>query len=312
MRSVFARQPASGAAAAGENYAALMELERLYVQISADTFGISAGLLRIPFGYGIAWGPMDFLNPRNPLEPDARLRGVLGITGSWYPAFAEGVKFLAFAAAPQDPFAAGGGGARFGLAWDRHGDRASVQVLYVFESPASYTAADEYPQGLHRAGFSFKAELELGLEGEFLYTLNPAAPADLPEGLAASFGADYTFFDGKLYVLAEYLYSGSESTGAQSAASPTGRSGNHYLYGAGTWKWSDFASFTLGCAANLEDLSATPLAAWEYQFAQGLTVSLKAYVPLDRESFGGEGPGEYGPRASGSYAYGTAGLRVKF
>jgi hypothetical protein len=280
--------------------------------------------MRIPFGYGIAWGPMDFLNPRNPLEPDARLRGVVGITGRWYPAFADDMKFLAFAAAPRDPLAADGGGARFGLAWESHWDRASVQALYVFESPAVYTVPvvataggaaglrAEYPRGIHRAGLSFKIELELGFQGEILYTVDPVSPPDFPDGLAASFGADYTLFDGKLYLLAEYLYSGAESTGAYGAASPTGRAGAHYLYGAGTWKWSDFASITAGCAANLEDLSATALAAWEYQFAQGLTVSLKVYVPLDSESFGGEGSGELGPRQSKSYIYGAAGLRVKF
>jgi hypothetical protein len=266
--------------------------------------------MRIPFGYGIAWGPMDFLNPRNPLESDARLRGVVGITGRWYPAFADDMKVLAFAAAPRDPFASGGGGARFGLAWESHWDRASVQALYVFESPAAY------PWGLHRAGLSFKVELELGFQGELLYTVDPVSlpdfPAEVPKKLAASFGADYTLFDGKLYLLAEYLYSGAESTGAYGAASPTGHRNAHYLYGAGTWKWSDFASITAGCAANLEDLSATALAAWEYQFAQGLTFSLKAYVPLDSESFGGKDPGELGPRQSGSYVYGTAGLRVKF
>jgi hypothetical protein len=33
---------------AGENFAATLELERLYLQLSGDTLGLSTGLLRIP------------------------------------------------------------------------------------------------------------------------------------------------------------------------------------------------------------------------------------------------------------------------
>jgi hypothetical protein len=119
----------------GENYAASLELERLYLQLASDTLGFSAGLLRIPFGYGLAWGPMDFINPRNPLAPDARLRAALGLVFSWYPA--GDMKFFGFTAAPKDPTDLSGGGARFGLGWENHWSRASLQLRASYESPAS-------------------------------------------------------------------------------------------------------------------------------------------------------------------------------
>ena len=305
----------------GENYAAVLELERLYVQFSTDSLGLSTGLLRIPFGYSLAWKPMDFLNPQNPLEPDARLRGVLGIVFSFFPEKYHDMKFLVFAAAPQDPFDLGGRGMRAGLSWDNHWQKASIQLLYCFESPASYKmydpsglsliAQDEYPFGLHRIGLSLKADLELGLTAECFYIVNPDKNPGIND-LSASAGVDYSFFGGKLYILAEYLFSGLESVSAQSASLPAGHTGSHYLYAAGIWNWSDFSSITVACAANLEDLSFTPIVFWQYEFIQGMTVSFRVHVPLDRGSFNAGDPGEFGPQKSGNYACFIAGLKIKF
>ena len=312
----------SGASSTEENFAAITELERLYIQLSGERMGLSAGLLRIPFGFGLVWRPVDFLNPQNPVESDARHRGVLGITASYFPQKIPDIKFLVFAAVPRDPQSISGEGARFGLSCDNHWLKASAQLLYCFESPASYTVydqfnppvvllSDNYPLGLHRAGLSVKADLELGITAELLYTLNPDSPAGI-NGLAASAGMDYSFLEGKLYLLAEYLYSGSESVDAISAAMPSGHTGSHYLYAAGTWKWSDFSSFTLGCAANLEDISCTSIALWQYEFLHGMILSIKLHIPLDRDSFNSGDPGEFGPKNSGNSACFTAGLKLKF
>jgi hypothetical protein len=304
---------------AGENFAAALELERLYLQLSGETLGLSTGLLRIPLGYSLAWGPMDFLNPRNPLIANARLRAVLGALGSWYPL--DGMKVFGFAAAPADPLVLSGGGSRFGLGWENHWSGASLELLASYESPAAYTAAlpapasisasANYPFGLYRFGFSLKAELELGFAAEALYTLNPDSP-DFPPGLSAAAGFDYSFFDGKLYVLAEYLYSGTESVSAFGPANLQGRRDNHYLYGTLAWLWSDYTSITLGAGICLDDPSAIPSLIWEHEIFQGTTLSLEARFPLDGKSFGNGNAGEFGPEASGSRFSFTGGLRVKF
>jgi hypothetical protein len=300
---------------AGENYAAALELERLYLQLSGDTLGLNTGLLRIPLGYSLAWGPMDFLNPRNPLITNARLRAVLGILGSWYPL--GDMKVSGFAAAPKDPFAADGGGSRFGLGWENHWSGASLQLLTSYESPSTYTASlpipvsTDYPFGLYRFGFSLKAELEIGFVAEALYTLNPDSP-EFPSGLAATAGFDYSFFDGKLYILAEYLYSGTKSVSAAGPANPQGRQNNHYLYGTLAWLWNDYTSITLGTGICLDDPSASPSITWEHEVFQGTTLSFEARVPLDGENFGNGNAGEFGSGASGSRFSFTGRFRVKF
>jgi hypothetical protein len=305
----------TGTYTAGENFAAALELERLYVQLSGETLGLSTGLLRIPLGYSLVWGPMDFLNPGNPLIANARLRAVLGMLGVWYPL--DDMKFFGFAVAPEDPLALSGGGSRFGLGWENHWSGASLQLLTSYESPRSYSAASspafsagaDYPLGLYRFGFSLKAEL--GLVTEVLYTLNPDSPG-FPPGLSAAAGFDYSFFDGKLYTLAEYLYSGTESVSAFGPANPQGRRNNHYLYGTLAWLWNDYTSITLEAGICLDDPSAVPSLTWEHEPTQGITLSLEARVPLDGKSFGNGNAGEFGPAASGSRFSFTGGLRIKF
>ncbi|MDR2500100.1 MAG: hypothetical protein LBD37_03335 [Treponema sp.] len=300
---------------AGENYAGSLELERLYLQINGDSINWSAGLLRMPFGFGLVWGPMDFINPRNPLQPDARLRGALGTIGSWYPVPGGDARLFAFAAAPKDPLKQDGGGARFALGFENHWEKASAQFLYSFETPAAYTPqfvpALEYSQGLHRAGLSLKADMELGFSAELLYTLDPASPDGI-RGLSASAGADYSFFDGKLLVLAEYLYSGADSITARNAANPAGYAGRHFLYVSGTWSLSDFTRINLGGAYAFDDLSALPIAGWEHEPLQGITVYARLQAPLDRESFDRGTGGELGPAANRTRVLGTAGVKVKF
>ncbi|MDR1930454.1 MAG: hypothetical protein LBQ44_07475 [Treponema sp.] len=270
---------------AGENYAAALELERLYFRLNGGYADIDAGLMRLAFGYGQAWGPSDFLNPRNPLFPDARPRAILGSAVSFYPV--DTVKLLAFGAAPKNPLNGGGEGFLFGLSGDKHWDRASLQVLYAYETPA------EALRGIHRGGLSLKAELELGFVADLLYTYDDEAKTGV-EGLAAAAGFDYSFFDGDFYILAEYLYSGAASTTALTGG---GRLSNrHYLYGMILYRLNDYTNFSLACIAGFDDLSFAPILGAEYELFQGLTLSLSGQVPLDRDTFSGDGNrGELGP-----------------
>jgi hypothetical protein len=97
-----------GAFVAGENYAAAIELERLYFKISGEKLDFQGGLMRMAYGYGLVFSPMDFLNPRNPLNPDARPRAVLGADLAFFPA--GNMKLQGFTAAARDPFAPSGSG----------------------------------------------------------------------------------------------------------------------------------------------------------------------------------------------------------
>ncbi|MCL2806146.1 MAG: hypothetical protein FWD26_09420 [Treponema sp.] len=268
----------------GENFIAAIELERLYFRLNGEHTDFDAGLFRLPFGYGQVWGSSDFLNPKNPLKPDARPRAVLGAAFSWYPI--DDLKILGFYAAPRDPFSHEG--SLFGISLDRHWEKVSIQTLYSYELPKTGSA-----YGIHRAGLSVKADLIAGFVMDTLYTYNHAAGTKL-DGLSFSFGADYSFFDGNLIVLVEYLYNGKSS----STALGYGGSffNNHYLYTGFTWRINDFANINIGLICGFNDVSFTPVISFNNDLFQGATLTITAQVPLDRDLFHGDGRrGELGP-----------------
>jgi hypothetical protein len=284
----------------GENYVAGMELERLYLRINGDYVDTEAGLLRINFGFSQVWGSSDFLNPRNPLFPNARPRGVLGADASFYPV--DSLKLMLFAAAPKAPMQSGGGGFLPGFSLDQHWDRASVQALYAFETPGPES-------GTHRFGLSLKADLELGFVADALYTLK-ADKAEGIEGLSLGAGFDYSFLGGDLYVLAEYLFNGDSS------ATALGFGGawmnHHYLYGTALYRFSDYCSLALSTVFCFDDLSFSPFAALNYELFQGFSLNLTARLLLDQDSLFGGKTGELGPVKSGAKFIVDAGARLRF
>jgi hypothetical protein len=277
--------------AAGANYIAGIELERLYFRLNGETVNLDGGLLRLPFGYGQVWGPSDFLNPKNPLKPDARPRAVLGAGLSWYPA--DELKLLGFCAAPRQPLSRSGEGWLTGFSLDQHWEKASLQFLYSFESPQSGSR-----QGLHRAGMSIKADLEIGLMADLLYTYNHEAGTGI-DGLSYSMGFDYSFFDGNLIVLAEYLYNGAASSTARQHGG--GFSNENYLYTGFTWRFSDYTTATAALVSSFNDVSFTQLVSESHDLFQGAVLTFSAQVPLDRDLFSADGNrGELGPLPPGS------------
>ena len=276
----------AGLLASGQNYAAAIELERLYFRLNGDAVDFEGGLLRLPFGYGQVWGPSDFLNPKNPLKPDARPRAVLGAGLSWY--VLDSLKLLGFGAAPRNPLSQSGSGGLFGLSMDQHWDRASIQALYSFESPQTGSN-----KGIHRAGVSVKADVELGLVIDALYTYNNETGTGI-DGLSFSAGADYSLFDGDLIVLAEYLYNGE--TSSTSGKGGGSFSNEHYLYTGLTWRFDDFTNISAALISGFDDVSFTPVFTFSHDLFQGAALSLTAQIPLDRDLFSGDGNrGELGP-----------------
>jgi hypothetical protein len=284
----------------GQNYAAGMELERLYLRINGDYIDAEAGLLRINFGYGQVWGSSDFLNPRNPLFPNARPRGVLGVNASFYPL--DSLKLMGFVVAPKNPLEVKGDGEIHGLSMDQHWDRASLQALYAFQNPDS-----AFGQGIHRFGLSVKADLELGFVVDGLYNLNPEKAEGI-DGLSLGAGFDYSFLGGDLYVLAEYLFNGSSSVTALGFGGNW--SNNHYLYGTALYRFNDHCNLGLSTVFCFDDLSFSPFATLNYELFQGFSLNLTARLPLDQKTLNGGKAGELGPvppRPDGSE--GTAGAR---
>jgi hypothetical protein len=297
---------ASSALAAGNNYIAGFELERLYFRLNGDMFDFDGGLLRLPFGYGQVWGSSDFLNPKNPLNPDARPGAVLGADLSWYPA--DEFKMLIFGAGQKNPFAQSGEGGLLGISADKHWETASLQLLYAFETPK-----ENADRGIHRMGASVKADLEMGFVMDMLYTYNSAAGISVG-GLSYSAGFDYSFFDGKLVVLVEYLYNGaSSSTAFNGGENIFGRNNKNYLYSGLTWFICDYAQAGAALISGLNDVSFTPLLTVQYDLFQGCSLICSAQVPLDRALFAGNDQhGELGPEKTRSYFNFNAKIRLRF
>jgi len=267
---------------AGENFIAAIELERLYFKLKFETVDLDGGLFRLPFGYGQVWGPSDFLNPKSPLKPDARPRAILGAVLSWYPT--EEIKLLTFYSAPHQPFSAEGKGSFLGLSFDKHWNNASIQTLYSFETPNTGSN-----KGIHRAGFSVKADIKAGFVIDMLYSYNSEDETGI-DGLSFSFGADYSFFDGRMIVIAEYLYSGDTSSTSQNF------SNNNYLYTGLTWRFNDYTNINAAVITGFEDISFTPVITLNYDLFQGAELTVTAQAPMDRDLFSGNGRrGELGP-----------------
>ncbi|MCL2186999.1 MAG: hypothetical protein FWB86_14295 [Treponema sp.] len=271
---------------AGQNFFAAVEIERLYFRLNGEHTDFEGGLMRMPFGYAQVWGSSDFLNPRNPLKPDARPRAVLGASLSWFPV--DELKLLTFFAAPRDASARNGEGSFFGLSVDKHWEKASVQGLYSFEIPIRTSSSNSY-YGLHRFGLSVKADLEIGFVMDALYTYNHDAGTK-EEGLSLSAGADYSFFGGDLIVMAEYLYNGKSSSTAFEF------SNNNYLYTGFTIRFNDFTNMNIALISCFDDISFTPAITFNHDLFQGAVLTITAQVPLDRDLFHNDGNrGELGP-----------------
>ena len=278
----------------GQNFAGALELERLYFRINGDYFDGEAGLLRLNFGYGQVWGSSDFLNPRNPLIPNARPRGALGMDVSFYPA--DSLKLMGFAAAPKDPLEGNGGGFLPGLSLDQHWDTASLQALYAYETPLPAS-----PLGIHRFGLSLKADLELGFTADGLYTLNPDK-IDGIEGLSLGAGFDYSLFGGDFYFLFEYLFNGLSSVSALDFGGSWRN--RHYLYGTTLYRFNDYCNLSLSSVFCFDDPSFSPFLTLYYELFQGLSLNLLCRVPL--------GEGELGPAQTGARVIVNAWARLRF
>jgi len=297
---------------AGENYIAAIELERLYFRLRGEYTDFDGGLMRLPFGFGQVWAPSDFLNPRNPLKPDARLRGILGAAFSWYPT--DKMKLLTFYSAPRNPFSSEGYGSNIGLSFDKHWNKASIQALYSYETPNANPDLIKSSYGIHRFGFSFKADIEIGLYIDTLYSYNHDAGTKW-DGLSFSIGADYSFFDGNLIALAEYLYNGDASPTALGYGGNF--SNNHYLYTGFTIRFNDFTNMNAALLSCFDDVSFNAMISVNHDLFQGAALTVSAQIPFDRDLFSRDGNrGEFGPirpdSNKGSYFNCTARIRIRF
>ncbi len=316
------------------------ELERLYVSFRTGRFDLDAGLMRVPFGYGQAFRPTDILNAANPLFPDARLSGVLGVLASWY--LAEETRLAAFASdraasdlfardyAP-DPLSGAGSRPLGGLLFETHAPRYSAQALAAVRAPDSSASVPEI-----RVGASLKVEAGAGIVADAVFFNDGESPPSAvgsASWVKAAFGADYSFFDGSLYVLAQYCFNGSGVLSARdsladlygtddwadvppSARVPEGGRSDyyrrHYLFAHVLWKASDYTRVGASALVALEDGSFAPVLDLEHDLARGVSLSAEGRAYLDAGDLGLGWRGELGSANVGATATLTCKATVRF
>jgi hypothetical protein len=136
--------------------------------------------------------------------------------------------------------------------------------------------------------------LEAGIVIETLYTYNHDAGTTGLDGLSFSIGADYSFLDGNLIALAEYLYNGETSSTALGYGGSF--SNNNYLFTSLTWRINDYTNISAAVITGFDDISFTPIITLNHDLFQGATLTVTAQAPMDRDLFSGNGKrGELGP-----------------
>lgn len=311
------------------------ELERLYVLFRFDTSDLSAGLMRIPFGYGMGIRPTDIINPQNPLFPDARLRGVLASLVAWYPK--DELRIQAFAVQRTDEYFEGQsisfrGESLFGCSLDRHTPRFSAQGLALATVPGK--GPDAF---LLHLGFSIKFDLIAGFALDALVTTD--GKTRFAEGrdnaaIAAAAGCDYSCFDGNLFILAQYLYTSAGLLSADDSLSTLISSGSvadngptslqslqnngstyirrHYGFLTVLYNHSDYARLQISVLASPVDSSCFSTLRHEFEPAQAVTLVTLLAVPLDQTTFGKSSAGSLGPDFTGLYMAASFSVEYRF
>ncbi len=208
-----------------------IELERFYFRLKFEYATLSTGLQRYARGYGQAFSPNDFFNPRNAANLDARPVGKLSFISTFYPSDMWTIDM--FAVAPDDPLETQGKGFKFGIATDilniiPEGTSFSFnfQFLYTLFTPEQdftndpdlLKTTERYSSNFsHIAGFAFRADIEVGIFVDTIYRFDHRNFITGEyfgrkfygyEGLEFAIGIDYTTAAGYLYFLIEYLFYG--------------------------------------------------------------------------------------------------------
>lgn len=288
------------------------EIERLYFSIGGEKLDFDAGLMRLPFGFGQGFRPVDVYAKPNPLFPDARSRGVLATSATAYPT--DALKISAFFADGDDALHVRGSipvaqvnRPSTGFSAEIHLSALSAQALFVYDLPET---PDDRTRT--RLGASLKFDLVAGFAVDALWTI-PEEARDADECLEAAIGADWSFDSGKVYLFAQYFYNGDGGIkgddGAPSVDADPIFTGKHYATLSASARASDYTTLTGGVTVALDDLSLVPTAGVSHEPFQGMTVSFDVRAPLA----GGAGDdGEFGPERSRSRGSATLGAKLKF
>jgi hypothetical protein len=336
-------------------YVGGFELERMSFKAGNDYFDIEAGLMKLSMGYGYVFSPTDLFNPRDPLDPDARPEGKLAVVTSFYPM--PMWKIQAFSIIPDNPVDTKGYGFKFGTSTNILIKKVNLEFLYSMFMPDIDYHADLAKYNLskstnndftHIAGFSLKADIEIGLFIDMIYRFDQKAfyfkqyyGKDFKgyEGLEAALGIDYTLPGGKVYLLLEYMFYGSGmvdwdkknldelyTTGDWWKKSSLDRVSlfntekntlsylrHDYIYGLITVTVNDYLKLGTSYLFGADDQSAILTAIADINPFQSFSINVRALFPFDWKMLNSDwSAGEFGSTNLGFFQKYQVSVTVKF
>ena len=310
-------------------YVGALEIDRLYFSTGNLYYKLELGLLRLARGYGYIFSPSDLFNPANPLNPNARKQGKLSLINTFYPL--DMWKIQIFAIAPDNPVEQAGWDSKFGTATNFSIDRFDFEFLYTLFLPEVEYESDLENQNLpesvnndftHIFGFSFKADIKIGLFLDIVYRLEQRNAKTWDyyngsfqgwegwRGLEAAIGIDYTI--NKVYFLAEYMFYGSGILDWQELSLENAYDENHadwdeykpfdrrpdqdkkslpflrhdYFSFLLRWTINDYVTLAPNLLLGLDDQSLLFSLSSEIEPFQAFTVTVKAMFPFDKKAIG--------------------------
>ncbi len=258
-------------------------VDRLFFRWEEGGTRLTLGRQRIAWGMGYAFSPLDQFNPPNPIDPTAPRQGVdalvfrrstgdlsyLSLVGVLPETIDGNRKIIS-----TDP-AVGG-------IWGTNIGNTDLSLSYL---------SDPVKED-HQWGIAAKGDLGVGWHLEGVYqrpwetNTGPAEGAPAKSQWLGVLGLDYSFLDGKVLSMVEYLY---DETGEPDPARYnhdlrlTGQRqtlGTRYLFSQVSYQVDEFIGLSLSALANLVDRSGTVQPALNWQVDDNTRVDLGVAVPV--------------------------------
>lgn len=248
------------------------QVDRLFLRWENGATRLTLGRQRIAWGVGYAFSPLDQFNPPNPVDPAAPRAGADALV------LRQSLGDLSYATAvavfpeiADGSFDNPAGGVILGTNYN--GTDLSLSYL---TDPA---------KAAHQWGLAAKGDLGLGwhVEGVYQKPWDTASPGKWLGVL----GLDYSFFGGKVLLMAEYFY---DETGEADPAKydpmllvPFGQRvtlGTEYLMTQASWQVDEFFGLSFSTLTNLTDKSSVLQPGANWQMGDNTRVNLGALIPV--------------------------------
>ena len=245
-----------------------LRLYRLYGEYTNDRHMVTAGLMRVSFGVGRIWTPVDFFNPLNSFSIETTERD--GVFGLQYAYALSNLSSLQLVTAQNRD-----GEAKSALRLKGYLPFGDTAVL-AYNSPSMDFIGYEFDARVGETDLAFRSEggryHDKTLDESYIkYIL----------------GADYGW-ENSLMILVEYLYNGLPAASLLTLPEVNAHQDEHYLGIMATYQPTPLWSLAATVIRNLDDASAflSPSAVYSLSDESTLTLGLIAFSGEAESEFG--------------------------